>query len=123
MERKRQVTLAEIKLGIVVTVALLLLAALILQQSWGVAWFARTVKVVSYLPDVGGLKPGAPVWLAGIEVGKVRNVTIVPPEVYAGNEPLLRQLTELHQQLDTMDMKAPKCEGDRCRPDGPHAHA
>ncbi|MBP1601725.1 MAG: ABC-type transport system involved in resistance to organic solvent, periplasmic component [Acidobacteria bacterium] len=110
MERKRQVTLAEIKLGIVVTVALLLLAALILQQSWGVAWFARTVKVVSYLPDVGGLKPGAPVWLAGIEVGKVRNVTIVPPEVYAGNEPLLRQLTELHQQLDTMDMKAPKAK-------------
>jgi len=110
MERKRQVALAEIKLGIVVTVALLLLAALILQQSWGVEWFASTVKVVTYLPDVGGLKPGAPVWLAGIEVGKVRRVTIVPPEIYAGNEPLLRQLTDLHQQLDSLDMTAPKAK-------------
>src|SRR5512136_729670 len=98
MERKRQVALAEIKLGIVVTVALLLLAALILQQSWGVEWFSKTVQVVTYLPEVGGLKPGAPVWLAGIEIGKVRRVTIVPPEVYAGNEPILRQLTELHHQ-------------------------
>jgi phospholipid/cholesterol/gamma-HCH transport system substrate-binding protein len=110
MERKRQVALAEIKLGIVVTVALLLLAALILQQSWGVGWFSKTVQVVTYLPEVGGLKPGAPVWLAGIEIGKVRRVTIVPPEVYAGNEPILRQLTELHHQLDTMDMTAPKAK-------------
>ncbi len=108
MERKRQVALAEIKLGIVVTVALLMLAALILQQSWGVEWFAKTVKVVTYLPDVGGLKPGAPVWLAGIEIGKVRRVTIVPPEIYAGNEALLRQLSELHQKLDSIDMTAPK---------------
>jgi phospholipid/cholesterol/gamma-HCH transport system substrate-binding protein len=107
MERKRQVALAEVKLGIVVTVALLLLAALILQQSWGVDWFSRTVQAVTYLPDVGGLKPGAPVWLAGIEIGKVRKVTIVPPEIYAGNEPALRQLTELHSQLDALDMKAP----------------
>jgi phospholipid/cholesterol/gamma-HCH transport system substrate-binding protein len=108
MERKRQVALAEIKLGIVVTIALLLLAALILQQSWGVEWFAKTVEVDTYLPDVGGLKPGAPVWLAGIEIGKVRKVTIVSPEVYAGNEPLLRKLSELHKELDALDMKAPK---------------
>lgn len=99
--------MAEVKLGIVVTVALLLLAALILQQSWGVDWFARTVQAVTYLPDVGGLKPGAPVWLAGIEIGKVRTVTIVPPEVYAGNESVLGRVTELHQQLESLDMKAP----------------
>ncbi|NWG12567.1 MAG: MCE family protein [Acidobacteria bacterium] len=108
MERKRQVVLAEIKLGIVVTIALLLTAALILQQSWGVNWFAKSAPAITYLPDVGGLKPGAPVWLAGIEIGKVREVTIVPPEVYAGNEPLLRRLIEVHRQLDSLDPKAPR---------------
>ena len=67
------------KVGILVTVALILMAALVLQQSWGVAWFTPSERVITYLPDVGGLKPGAPVWLAGIEIGKVRKVTIVPP--------------------------------------------
>jgi len=107
MERKRKVALAELKLGIVVTIALLLLAALILQQSWGVNWFSRVDRAVTYLPDVGGLKPGAPVWLAGIEIGKVVEVTIVPPEVHAGNEPALRQLAALHKQLDSLDISAP----------------
>jgi len=61
-------------------IALFLLAALILQQSWGLNWFTRSAKAVTYLPDVGGLKPGAPVWLAGIEIGRVRSVTIVRPK-------------------------------------------
>ncbi len=108
MERKRQVVLAEIKLGVVVTIALLLLAALILQQSWGVNWFAKIAPAITYLPDVGGLKPGAPIWLAGIEIGKVRDVSIVPPEVYAGNEPLLRRLADVHQELDSLDPEAPR---------------
>ena len=103
MERKRKVALAELKLGIVVTIALLLLAALILQQSWGVNWFSRVDRAVTYLPDVGGLKPGAPVWLAGIEIGKVAEVAIVPPEVHAGNEPALRQLAALHTHLVRLD--------------------
>ena len=46
------------KVGIFVTIALLLLATLILQQSWGVNWFSKSIKAVTYLPDVGGLKSG-----------------------------------------------------------------
>ena len=56
MPQKKQVSMAEMKVGILVTVALLLLAALILQQSWGVDWLTRSVKAITYLPDVGGLK-------------------------------------------------------------------
>jgi phospholipid/cholesterol/gamma-HCH transport system substrate-binding protein len=95
------------KVGILVTVALLLLAAVILQQSWGVNWFAHTVKAITYLPDVGGLKPGAPVWLAGIEIGKVTRVSIVPPEIFAGNKPAFRRIDELHRQLETLNQKDP----------------
>jgi phospholipid/cholesterol/gamma-HCH transport system substrate-binding protein len=112
MVRKKQATLAEMKVGILVTVALLILGALILQQSWGVDWFSDNLKALTYLPDVGGLKPGAPVWLAGIEIGKVRKVTIVPPEVYAGNEPIFRQITEVKKRIEALDPRAPSYKAD-----------
>ncbi len=95
------------KVGIFVSISLLILAVLILQQSWGVEWFSQSVKAVTYLPDVGGLKPGAPVWLAGIEIGKVRKVTIVPPEVYSGNAPIFRQINEIKQQIDSVSSSLP----------------
>ena len=68
MPPKKQIALAQLKVGIFVTIALVLLGALILQQSWGLNWFSRSAKALTYLPDVGGLKSGAPVWLAGIEI-------------------------------------------------------
>ncbi len=110
MPLKKQVTLAEMKVGIFVTVALLLLATLILQQSWGVNWFSKSVKAITYLPDVGGLKSGAPVWLAGIEIGRVRKVTIVPPEVYAGNAGIFQQINDLKKQLDELNAKGPSAQ-------------
>jgi phospholipid/cholesterol/gamma-HCH transport system substrate-binding protein len=110
MAQKKQVSAAQLKVGILVTVALMILSALILQQSWGVDWFTPTVKAITYLPDVGGLKPGAPVWLSGVEVGKVRKVTLVSPEVYAGNEPIFRQISEIRKQIDSVDMKMPNAK-------------
>ena len=107
MPRKKQATLAEMKVGIFVTVALLLLVTLILQQSWGISWFSKSVKAVTYLTDVGGLKSGAPVWLAGIEIGKVRKVGIVPPEVYPANAQIFRRVEEIKKQLETLDGRTP----------------
>ncbi len=107
MPQRKSMSVSELKVGILVTVALLLMAALIIQQSWGVAWFTPSVRVITYLPDVGGLKPGAPVWLAGIEIGKVRKVTIIPPEIYSGNDPIFRQIAEVKKQIDSIDAKQP----------------
>ncbi len=95
------------KVGIFVTVALLLLATLILQQSWGINWFKKSIMAVSYLPDVGGLKSGAPVWLAGIEIGRVRKVSIIPPETYAGNAPIFRRIKETEKEIESIDRKLP----------------
>jgi len=87
MPNKKQVSIAQLKVGIFVTISLLLLAFLILQQSWGIQWFSRKAKVMTFLPDVAGLKEGAPVWLAGIEIGRVRKVAIVPPRSMQGMSP------------------------------------
>jgi phospholipid/cholesterol/gamma-HCH transport system substrate-binding protein len=102
MPSKKQVSVAEMKVGIFVTVALLLLTTLILQQSWGINLFSKSAKFITYLPDVGGLKSGAPVWLAGIEIGRVRKITIVPPEVYAGNAQIFRRIEEIKKEIETI---------------------
>ncbi len=98
------------KVGILMTVSILLLAALILQQSWGVDWFTRSVKAITYLPDVGGLKAGAPVWLAGIEIGKVRRVSIVSPDAFAGNEPIYKQIAVYKKDIESVDPRLPNAQ-------------
>ncbi len=95
------------KLGIFVIVALLLLSALILQQSWGISWFSKSLKMVTFLPDVGGLKSGAPVWLAGLEIGRVRKVSIIPPETFPENAQLFRKIDELKKQIEATDPNIP----------------
>jgi phospholipid/cholesterol/gamma-HCH transport system substrate-binding protein len=105
MPQKKQVKLAELKLGIFVIVALLMVSALILQQSWGINWFSKSRKVLTYLTDVGGLKPGAPVWFAGIEIGRVRQVTIVSPENYPANALVFRQIEEIKNQIGDLEKK------------------
>jgi len=98
------------KVGLFVTVALILLAAAILQQSWGVRLLTPIVHAITYLPNVGGLKAGAPVWLAGIEVGRVRRVAIVPPEIYAGNIPIFHQVAEVKKKMETVDPRSPNAK-------------
>jgi phospholipid/cholesterol/gamma-HCH transport system substrate-binding protein len=107
MPPKKQIALAQMKVGIFVTIALLLLATLILQQSWGINWFTKSILVVTYLPDVGGLKSGAPVWLAGIEIGRVRKVSIIPPETYAGNAAIYRRIGEIEKEIESLNKKQP----------------
>jgi phospholipid/cholesterol/gamma-HCH transport system substrate-binding protein len=99
--------MAQMKVGVLVTIALVLFAAVILQRSWGIHFFVRSDMAVTYLPDVAGLKPGAPVWLAGIEIGKVKQVTIVPPEIYSGNEPIFRRIAEIRRALESINPTDP----------------
>jgi len=102
MPQKKQVRLAEFKLGIFIVAAMALILGLILQQSWGLNWFSKSVHVVTYLTDVGGLKSGAPVWLAGIEIGRVRSVSIINPEKYEGNAPIYRRIEETYSRIETI---------------------
>jgi phospholipid/cholesterol/gamma-HCH transport system substrate-binding protein len=107
MPKKKQVALAQMKLGIFAVIAFLLLSALILHQSWGISLFSDSAKVVTYLSDVGGLKPGSPVWLAGIEIGKVRKVTLISPETYFPNLAVLEQIEKVKKEMQTTDTNLP----------------
>ena len=102
MPQKKQVRLAELKLGIFIVAAVILFLVLVLQQSWGLNWFSKSAKIVTYLTDVGGLKSGAPVWLAGIEIGRVRSVSIINPENYAGNAQIYQRIEEAVKRIETI---------------------
>jgi len=102
MPQKKQVRLAELKLGIFIVAVIILFLALIVRQSWGLKWFSKSVSVVAYLTDVGGLKPGAPVWLAGIEIGRVRSVSIIKPENYEGNAPVYRNIEGALERINAL---------------------
>ncbi|MFQ5778372.1 MAG: MlaD family protein [Terriglobia bacterium] len=74
MPVRRAVTWSELRVGIVVLIALAILATFIFYVTGEGALLVRQVTLKTYLPDVAGLKAGAPVRLAGVEIGSVRRV-------------------------------------------------
>lgn len=70
------VTWSQLRVGIFVLGALLILAIFIFYVTGGGAVFAPHYNLRTYLSDVGGLNVGSPVRLAGIEVGTVESVRL-----------------------------------------------
>jgi len=66
----------ELKVGVFVLVSLLVLAALLVSFSKGVTRFARTYELKLRTTDVGGLKGGASVLMAGYPVGNVSHLNL-----------------------------------------------
>lgn len=68
----------EIRVGLFVAVGLVLLALLLASFSKGVTRFARTYELQVRTTDVGGVKLGAPVLMAGYPIGNVTRLTLSP---------------------------------------------
>lgn len=92
MPRTRSLAWSELKIGIIAVAAMILAAMLIVAVGGaaGFSWQRYTLK--TKFPDVKGLKSGAVVRVAGVEVGKVSDVQLsgaeveVALEVKKGNE-------------------------------------
>ncbi|MGH9862626.1 MAG: MlaD family protein [Candidatus Acidiferrales bacterium] len=74
MPARKGVSWAELRVGLLVIATLILLAVFVFVVTGQGGLFTRHLRYKTYLPDVAGLKPGAPVRLAGFEVGTVRSV-------------------------------------------------
>ena len=81
MPRTRSLAWAELKIGLVSVFAIVMATWLIflLSGESGFWWQRYVIKTV--FPNVAGLKPGAPVRVAGVEVGSVADVTFVGDRV------------------------------------------
>jgi phospholipid/cholesterol/gamma-HCH transport system substrate-binding protein len=76
MAQSKKVAWSELRVGALVILSFSILAVAIFFIGGRGAVFGGRFHVTTYLPAASGLKEGAPVWLAGVEVGKVDNVAI-----------------------------------------------
>ncbi|MEO6830139.1 MAG: MlaD family protein [Acidobacteriaceae bacterium] len=79
MPNQHEVRWSQLKVGVLVIVALAVLTALISLMSGSTGGlFTRQIVVHSYFENAAGLKPGAPVNLQGVTIGTVKKIMIVP---------------------------------------------
>jgi phospholipid/cholesterol/gamma-HCH transport system substrate-binding protein len=77
MAQRKQLTWSELWVGLFVLVGLALVAVAIFYVT-GAGSLGPKYKLLTYLPEVDGMKAGAPVELDGIEIGNVKTVDLTP---------------------------------------------
>jgi phospholipid/cholesterol/gamma-HCH transport system substrate-binding protein len=79
MKRSDNISWSQVKVGIFIVCALTFLAAAIILMGTQTNLFTPKNKLSVIMKDVQGLKVGAPVWLAGIDVGLVTSIHFENP--------------------------------------------
>ena len=77
MPSQKQLKWSQLRVGLTVLFASVTLAVLIFVMSGTGGWFTSKITLRSYLDNAGGLREGAPVRLAGVDIGNVTGVRIV----------------------------------------------
>jgi phospholipid/cholesterol/gamma-HCH transport system substrate-binding protein len=81
MPRTRSLAFSELKIGILAVIAIALAAALIVAVGGAGGFFWQQYTLKTKFGNVQGLKPGAVVRVAGVEVGKVDDIQFAGSEV------------------------------------------
>jgi phospholipid/cholesterol/gamma-HCH transport system substrate-binding protein len=74
---QKQLKWSQLRVGLTVLFASVTLAVLIFVMSGTGGWLTRKISLRSYFDNAGGLREGAPVRLAGVDIGNVTFVRIV----------------------------------------------
>ena len=77
MPSQKQLKWSQLRVGLTVLFASATLAVLIFVMSGTGGWFTSKITLRSYLDNAGGLREGAPVRLAGVDIGNVTGIRIV----------------------------------------------
>src|ERR1700756_4439050 len=97
MAQRKQLTWTELRVGLFVLVALLVIAVGIFYVT-GAGFFGPKYRLRTYLPEVAGVSNGAPVRLDGVEIGNVETIRFVPRT--PGHTPEKNRNIELVMRLD-----------------------
>jgi phospholipid/cholesterol/gamma-HCH transport system substrate-binding protein len=95
---KKTIGLRELRVGIFVIIALAVLIFLILQASGDIS-FARKIRLKAEFLTAEGLRPGGEVRLAGVRIGKVDDVRLLPPTDNPNN-PKVEAVLALDSKVD-----------------------
>jgi phospholipid/cholesterol/gamma-HCH transport system substrate-binding protein len=77
MAQRKQLTWSELRVGLFVMLGLAVLAVAIFYVT-GAGFLGPKYRIKTYLPEVSGLAPGAPVKLDGVVIGSVDDIQLVP---------------------------------------------
>ena len=77
MPSQKQLKWSQLRVGLTLLFASATLAVLIFVMSGTGGWFTRKITLRSYFDNAGGLREGAPVRLAGVDIGNVTGIHIV----------------------------------------------
>jgi phospholipid/cholesterol/gamma-HCH transport system substrate-binding protein len=100
MPRSNQsVTFNQLRVGIFVLISIIILVFLILNASGDLNPFARKLHLKARFVDANGLREGAEVRLAGVKVGKVDKITLLPPSDVP-NAPRVEALMIIDSTID-----------------------
>jgi len=97
MAQRKQLTWTELRVGLFVLVALLVIAVGIFYVT-GAGFLGPKYRLRTYLPEVAGVTNGAPVRLDGVDIGNVETIRIVPRT--PGHIPEKSRNIELIMRLD-----------------------
>jgi phospholipid/cholesterol/gamma-HCH transport system substrate-binding protein len=75
---KKQLMWAKLKVGLVITIALLMLFMTVFFAGDIQNIFSPKVQIKVGVKDVRGLRRGSPVWISGIEIGSVKGIDLHP---------------------------------------------
>ena len=78
MAQRKQIAWAQLRVGILIVVSMILFAVGIFFISGQVGFLSRHYTLKVYFPSAGGVKEGAEVQLAGIAVGNVQKIQLSP---------------------------------------------
>ena len=78
MPSQKQLKWSQLRVGLTVLFASLVLAVLIFLMSGTLGLFASKMELYCYFEDAGGVRQGAPVRLEGVDIGNVSAIKLVP---------------------------------------------
>ena len=78
MPSQKQLKWSQLRVGLTVLIASCTLGVLTFLMSGTTGFFTPKIRLKSYFDNAGGLRLGAPVRLAGVDVGNVTGVRIIP---------------------------------------------
>ena len=96
---KKTVSLSELRVGLLVLVSITVLIFLVLNASGDINPFSRKLHLKARFIDANGLREGSEVRLAGVRVGKVDKITLLPPSDVP-NAPRVEALMTIDSTID-----------------------
>ena len=109
MPSQQEVRWSQLKVGVIVLVAAVILVTLLflMTSSSGLGIFSHKLTITTYFENSAGLKPGAAVNLQGVTIGTVKTVTVISsPERKLTPVQVVMKLNEKYSEDLKKDSKA-----------------